>query len=148
MTEQVVTNALAFHRANRDPSNFAAKVRSRAWWGFQFETSVSLCNLTPAAVLLSLLRDACRGIEHAEALSPVLQTRNLCLTLFESDAVGRRTRSPPRIFASHQTVSRTTSTEHGADRMIDSAVLPSVNRARPVRPCVPTTTSSADAERA
>ena len=72
MTEQVVTNALAFHRANRDPSNFAAKVRSRAWWGFQFETSVSLCNLTPAAVLLPLLRDACRRLELADAVSPVL----------------------------------------------------------------------------
>ena len=43
----------------------------------------------------------------------------------------------------HHTVSRTTSTEHGADRMTASAVLPSVNRARPVRPWVPTTTSSA-----
>ena len=41
------------------------------------------------------------------------------------------------------TVSRTTSTEHGADRMTASAVLPRVNRARPVRPWVPTTTSSA-----
>ena len=44
----------------------------------------------------------------------------------------------------HHTVSRTTSTEHGADRMTASAVLPSVNRARPVRPWVPTTTSSAE----
>ena len=94
MTEQVATNALALHRANRDPSNFAAKVRSRAWWGFHFETSVSLCNLTPAAVLLSFLRDACRGIELAEALSPVLQTRDLCLTLFESYAAGVPIRPP------------------------------------------------------
>ena len=34
----------------------------------------------------------------------------------------------------HHTVSRTTSTEHGADRMTVSAVLPSVNRESPVRP--------------
>ena len=47
-------------------------------------------------------------------------------------------RRPDQSFAS-----RTASTEQGAKSITEAAVLPSVNRCKPLRPRVPTTTSSA-----